>query len=1127
MALSVALSFENALNKCERHSCSSWHRELEIVKALKIAYDDQNRDKEAIALKKLGDVYYNRGCVVDDSMSLFSRLDQYVVATALYNASLLRNNDESKRKEVKKKLLQIEDDIISLCDRADDKGNDFKYDVDRVEDHKKLLNDFRNDCREKLNTIQKTYAIFTSPLHDRDTQMEAKRAEEIRELFAEIREFVRDCFNSLIEECVKVIGEPPGEIGFAFIAFGSFARCEVTPYSDLEFALLVDEGTNNAPVKQYFVKLLEYFTYKVINLRETILPTMCIPSLNDKNNALTSTLSKFKCSSLSCDNHVEKVDAVEWPFPKGKEFYDDEMRGFSLDGRMSQACKTPLGSIVQGRGKNKDLIKTPKELADLYIKSLKDDQGANLENNYHLSSVLSNIYFLYGKKELVDMFSDSVQSKSDISDDIKTLNPRKSSASECLKNAFEQFHYSLTSRDFGMISSIKKKLYRSVGMLISNIGKFQHKSVVNKTPWSILDRLRDEDIISNDVHHNLFVVVSIVNELRLMAYLRCGRQDEIFSFFDQSVDINLDVVRDLCIRFFYTVLPFQKAVKMFMLNLRDQTVQQPLKSSFNVKFYEYSHFNSAIALAFTSYRYFNEMSDKFVQAYNDSQSEELQRVCLAYLSCLNPDYSSRYTRIILNSINDGNNSQWKILSCLIAAMASFHQDDVEQVRTFLNTAKEASESTVHDPDSVTQVTTCSYQMFISGLLDYRQRSYNEALVKFLAAQVLYESVMQSKDDVVKSLFENSALFMIGSCRVMLGSYDDPCLEKAMLNARHYTGNGDFMRILYHAYILLINGMQNEERVIQQFEKIIELFLRFRCPKGNEIWASILSQSIIVAAITLGILYRNKEQINDAIRIFRLASSRLIPKAIEHCSDKHHVGKINAEKARSYIQAFRGVFKFAEAECLHARNSKDEMWSCISEGLATFADFRGFFDQIEQKDVLAESFSLDRFHLRGRQGHLVWRSMDNRPHAAPRFIDTFTMAPLLQIWCDSLTRELQYILYTTERDLTNQVLQLGAPIISIFSSQNSSQLLEQFQVNPCRVLGNFIPFLRPFADGFIGNIFITMSSERSAIIELIKTTLFDVQPHAMEFIDYWKELFILCIRFSLCNDLLKCFGFLNE
>lgn len=1130
--------FGRQLAKSNFHSSRSWHRELEIAKALKIAQDDENIDDEAIGLEKLGDVYAERG-LEEEALTTFRRLDQLILATALYNSCLVRATSPVKKGELKAKLRRLEEDVINLCGQSIN-ASAFHYDVDR--DHKKELEQFRECCREKLDSIQSEFTVFVSPLHDTDAASEERRARAIEQLFIEIQAFVKEFVSRLLDECVKVLGPAPEGVNYAFIGFGSFPRGEVTPFSDLESALLVEEDRNSPSVKEYFVRLTEYFNFKVLNLQETILPSMCIPSLNDLNDEISS-LERYKCTATTCtrrEHDENQVDSQEdSSLSEDRDwFYDNQMRGFSVDGRMSKACKTPLGRLVQGRGRTEDLIKTPTGLAELYVKSLEHDRFTpeRKDNNYNLSSVLSNVSFLYGNDQsLVDTYDAVVLSMTEAVEGNAELNARQVSAVGCLQKTLEEFQFSLNASDIGLISSIKKKFYRVVDLLVMDLGKFQYPGVVDNSPWEIVRRFREAGVISPAGLHNLTVVVGIVNEVRLMAYLRSGRQDELFSFFSQSTDINYELTKNLFVRFFYTVFPFQRAVKNLLSHLTESNAVGDILFLPKEQFYEYSHLTSAVALSLTSYRFFLETMDKFMLALQSAEDESSQRLCLAFLSCLHPDFSTQFCNKLLACSEDEKNVEWRICSFLIASLASFHQNNIDNVEKFLHAAArersriQTSGGSTRDRHLGAEMVVQSYESLVRGLLMVRKKRYEVALDKFKEAGEFYKTNTQSKG-AKASLFTTCCIFMIGRSHMHLGNLQDSSIERAMRMGRNYVGNGQYMRILYHAYLgmVCLQNREQDDEVAKHCEKVLELFLRFQCPQGQNLWASIPAQSVILVALYLGLFYREAGRVKDALRVFQTASTRLIWKALEFCNEEHHVGQKSAETARQCVDAFKAVFKLLEAECFHFEGRDQDMWTCLGEAVNLLANYRGKFKPIELRDVFAAGSSRQFPRPRVNGDPTVWQTnVDSMPPTSSRVVDTFTMAPLLEAWCDTLTMGMQYTLYTTEQDIYGQLMEKGTPLILPFAILLSNfDLLAQFQSNPYEVVSRLIPALRQDSNigQVVGGIFAGIHSQRKAVLELIRKNVAGCERFAVEFTDDWIEVLLLYLRVSLCHDLVSAYGF---
>ena len=85
------------------------------------------------------------------------------------------------------------------------------------------------------------------------------------------------------EFCENLMSEPPCE--YAVAGLGSLARNEVTPYSDFEHIILLEDNNDKFNLN-YFRWFSVSFHVVVLNLQETIIPSLNFNSFNDKNGKL-------------------------------------------------------------------------------------------------------------------------------------------------------------------------------------------------------------------------------------------------------------------------------------------------------------------------------------------------------------------------------------------------------------------------------------------------------------------------------------------------------------------------------------------------------------------------------------------------------------------------------------------------------------------------------------------------------------------------------------------------------------------------------------------------------------------------------------------------------------------------
>ncbi|XP_078682550.1 uncharacterized protein LOC144916978 [Branchiostoma floridae x Branchiostoma belcheri] len=493
--------------------------EQNLAAALKLVHDRSkpNRAKEADCLCRLGDVYVERGKRTGEGR-------KFTQAAALYNASMARSNGD--KQNLVSKLQETERQFLRNTCNLDCEPCPYNSALD----HRNELDNSRARANSQLEAIHQEHNPYQ---YDEDDpvvrEVEIKRAEAIKNLFKSITVERREFIQVLTDECIAKLGPPPCK--YAFMGMGSQATELVTPYSDLEFAILIEEGKDDVDTRRYFLNLTHYLHLKVINLGETILPAMAIPSLND---------------FLSED-------------PEKDWFYDSVTpRGFAFDGFMPWASKTPFG---RDQTKNKppvSLIQTPAKLAKYqYIRIA-------LAEGYHLSDILRRVTYLTGDESLVVEYTSIVNKSVDRSPVLSRF-----SAMLILKDNITQL---VNVEATAQLLNVKKEIYRFPSVAVDVLSVCC--GITIPSVWGMIEELHKTQRISDEDAHYLTVLISISAELRLRTYIANGGQkDRLSPLTEMKVQLDKHDVDDTIVesvfhipdskmlfRYYYTAIPLKRCI---------------------------------------------------------------------------------------------------------------------------------------------------------------------------------------------------------------------------------------------------------------------------------------------------------------------------------------------------------------------------------------------------------------------------------------------------------------------------------------------------------------------------------------------------------------------------------------
>ena len=184
----------------------------------------------------LGKVLERKAEKTNVARNLLQRQMLLLQAAALYNftknccmaAKIEEGHSVEWMRMISGKLATIQNNLVLSVG-----GDPYRCNFDNCD--KKELELMRIEVTQRLQSLKSP-----DPQEENGEDLRKRmsdQTEEIKKLCKLISSKVKQLFARMIKKCVEVLGHPPCD--YEVVVLGSLAREEMTPYSDLEWAILI------------------------------------------------------------------------------------------------------------------------------------------------------------------------------------------------------------------------------------------------------------------------------------------------------------------------------------------------------------------------------------------------------------------------------------------------------------------------------------------------------------------------------------------------------------------------------------------------------------------------------------------------------------------------------------------------------------------------------------------------------------------------------------------------------------------------------------------------------------------------------------------------------------------------
>jgi len=413
---------------------------------------------------------------------------------------------------------------VIVASQINDSAQSDDFDIDLIS-RKAYLEALRKENKSQLEEIEqlrleRNYEDYTLKISKACNNVALKMQEYLALLYKEAEEIIGPLTAYENQEFVT---------SYAVIGLGSMALQTITPYSDLEFAILTENDaykqSKEAKIKNYFLNLSHLVNFKMICLGESIIPT----------------------------SHYD-VDL-------GK--YVKRAVNFDLGG------KTPLGRIEKDR--DYELVLTgDKMLAyfEIVDGQLKYFEGDSNRKDKNIPYILEKVCHVYGDELLTTNYQLGVSKWLGENGCVMAVSRLKGEEKESNSYNGDLKEYIPDFTNSSGVFDVKQNIYRLPDRLIYNFGKIY--GLQGQDQWETIDLLVDRDIINQETRINLKLALSMAIEIRSKIYHSYGFQNDNMSVFNEFVEANLDD-KGILFQYFFIALPFHRILSEFCFKYSKMT----------------------------------------------------------------------------------------------------------------------------------------------------------------------------------------------------------------------------------------------------------------------------------------------------------------------------------------------------------------------------------------------------------------------------------------------------------------------------------------------------------------------------------------------------------------------------